>query len=144
MIKFEGKDMPMCISWHVRGHCRSNCQRSYDHRPHSRKQNMELLSWCTHAMISRVKQPAGDVPSTIQEFRASLPANASTYDYQKGVPIPKVTREGSEQEMCINWHLRSYCSAQCKRAKDHVRHSEEETRSLHRWCVQIMCGEHGS
>ena len=57
MIKFQGKDMLMCISWHVRGYCRSNCHRSYDHRLHSRKQNIELLSWCTHAMISLVKQP---------------------------------------------------------------------------------------
>ena len=86
----------------------------------------------------RVIQPAGDIPSNFCKFRASLPVNTTVSDLcaTRGA-VPKVTRKGSEREMCIQWHVLCRCFALCKRAEDHVRQSNAEAAALHRWCVSL-------
>lgn len=42
---------PMCLAYHVRGHCMSNCKRSVDHRSLSSENVSRLFRWCerTHS-----------------------------------------------------------------------------------------------
>jgi hypothetical protein len=42
----------MCISYHVKGVCNTNCGRHSDHSPHSAAETSRLLSWCNLAFPS--------------------------------------------------------------------------------------------
>jgi hypothetical protein len=43
----NGSDM--CISYHVKGICNTNCGRKSDHKPHNDGETTRLVSWCTAA-----------------------------------------------------------------------------------------------
>jgi predicted RecA/RadA family phage recombinase len=43
----HGKDM--CVSYHVKGVCNSNCGRKADHRAHDAAESKTLLAWCVEA-----------------------------------------------------------------------------------------------
>jgi hypothetical protein len=42
----NNKGVDMCVSYHVKGVCNSNCGRSSDHMPHSHEETARLLEWC--------------------------------------------------------------------------------------------------
>jgi hypothetical protein len=44
----------MCLAWHVKGMCNSNCGQREDHKPYSASQYAELVAWCEE------KYPAGE------------------------------------------------------------------------------------
>ncbi len=39
--------MEMCLGWHVKGMCNSNCSRSADHIPYTATEYAPLVQWCT-------------------------------------------------------------------------------------------------
>lgn len=39
----------MCVSYHVKGVCNSNCGRKSDHKPHTEPETTRLLGWCIGA-----------------------------------------------------------------------------------------------
>ena len=39
----------MCGAYHLKGSCWSNCERAYDHAPHSEDEDNKLVSWCRRA-----------------------------------------------------------------------------------------------
>jgi hypothetical protein len=41
--------VPMCISFHVKGVCNSNCGRKADHKAHVAADKTKLLAWCSEA-----------------------------------------------------------------------------------------------
>jgi hypothetical protein len=43
----SGSDI--CVSYHVKGICNSNCGRKLDHKPHSEGETTRLVSWCAAA-----------------------------------------------------------------------------------------------
>lgn len=45
----NGKDTPMCASYHLRGQCWANCPRRVDHAPHSEGEDSTLYEWCKRA-----------------------------------------------------------------------------------------------
>jgi hypothetical protein len=40
------KGIDMCVSYHVKGVCNSNCGRAANHSPHSPEETARLLEWC--------------------------------------------------------------------------------------------------
>jgi hypothetical protein len=42
-----GKEM--CISYHVKGVCNTNCSRKADHRTHTTTKTGKLVTWCVEA-----------------------------------------------------------------------------------------------
>lgn len=46
MVKRNGKDVPMCASYHLRGMCFSNCSRKADHSDHTAEEDQALYDWC--------------------------------------------------------------------------------------------------
>jgi hypothetical protein len=46
------KNGNMCISYHVKGVCNSNCGRSSDHAPHNAGETARLLAWCESAFAT--------------------------------------------------------------------------------------------
>lgn len=44
--------IPMCLSYHLRGSCWSNCRRSKDHCTHTMDEDASLVQWCTTAFGS--------------------------------------------------------------------------------------------
>jgi hypothetical protein len=38
--------LPMCLAWHTKGMCNSNCSRSPDHVEYSQAQYQPLVTWC--------------------------------------------------------------------------------------------------
>jgi len=44
----------MCLAWHVKGMCNSNCGQREDHKPYSASQYADLVAWC------EAKYPAGE------------------------------------------------------------------------------------
>ena len=45
----NGKEVPMCASYHLRGVCWSNCARKHDHKAHSEAEDNQLYEWCKKA-----------------------------------------------------------------------------------------------
>jgi hypothetical protein len=43
----SGSDM--CVSYHVKGICNSDCGRKSDHKPHSEGETTQLVNWSTAA-----------------------------------------------------------------------------------------------
>ena len=37
---------PMCLAWHVKGMCNTNCPRAGDHKPYSDQDYKPLIEWC--------------------------------------------------------------------------------------------------
>lgn len=48
-VQRNGKAIPMCASYHLRGTCWSNCQRKADHKSHSEEEDATRFEWCKHA-----------------------------------------------------------------------------------------------
>jgi hypothetical protein len=42
----NARGTPMCVSYHVKGVCNSNCGRNSDHAPHSNDDTARLVAWC--------------------------------------------------------------------------------------------------
>ena len=49
-VKRDGKDVPMCASYHLRGMCYSNCSRKADHVPLKKAEEDALYDWCKKAL----------------------------------------------------------------------------------------------
>jgi hypothetical protein len=49
VIKRDGKERPMCVSYHLKGLCYSTCKRQYDHQPHTAAEDEPLMAWCAVA-----------------------------------------------------------------------------------------------
>ena len=49
VIKRDGQERPMCVSYHVKGLCYSTCKRQYNHKPHTPTKDEPLLVWCATA-----------------------------------------------------------------------------------------------
>ena len=45
----EGTPVQMCLLYHLKGACSSNCQRHADHGPHSEAEDTELFKWAEKA-----------------------------------------------------------------------------------------------
>lgn len=45
-LPLSAKNLPMCLSYHVLGHCNERCGRSGDHIQHNDKETNDLLEWC--------------------------------------------------------------------------------------------------
>ena len=48
-VKRDGKDINMCILWHLRGLCNSNCPHKADHGTHTKEDDDTLCVWCQKA-----------------------------------------------------------------------------------------------
>ncbi len=48
-VKRNGTDVPMCISYHLRGQCFSNCSQKADHAKHTNEEDVKLMDWCKKA-----------------------------------------------------------------------------------------------
>jgi hypothetical protein len=48
-IPQNDKSMDMCVSYHVKGICNSNCGRRQDHTKHNDGETARLMTWCTAA-----------------------------------------------------------------------------------------------
>jgi hypothetical protein len=48
-IPLNDKSIDMCVSYHVKGICNSNCGRKRDHTKHTDGETARLMSWCTAA-----------------------------------------------------------------------------------------------
>ena len=48
-VKCNGTNVPMCISYHLRGQCFSNCSRKADHAKHTNEEDVKLMDWCKKA-----------------------------------------------------------------------------------------------
>jgi len=38
---------PMCLAFHVKGMCNTNCTQAHDHHPQTLANHQTLLTWCT-------------------------------------------------------------------------------------------------
>jgi len=48
-VSRNGVEIPMCVSYHLRGECWSGCSRAADHGPHSVEEDTALAAWCQGA-----------------------------------------------------------------------------------------------
>lgn len=48
----NGRNVPMCVAYHVRGTCYSNCPRKSDHTVHTAAEDKLLHDWCTKALAA--------------------------------------------------------------------------------------------
>jgi hypothetical protein len=48
-VQRNGKSVPMCASYHLRGSCFDNCGRKEDHTPHTTAEDDTLYEWCKKA-----------------------------------------------------------------------------------------------
>ncbi len=46
----DGKQVAMCVTFHLKGKCFKNCDRKADHLPHTDAENAPLVSWVTAAL----------------------------------------------------------------------------------------------
>jgi hypothetical protein len=51
-LPVNDKNVNMCISYHVKGVCNTNCGRSSDHSPHSQDETNRLVDWCKEAFTT--------------------------------------------------------------------------------------------
>ena len=49
MVTRSGQQVQMCLSYHLRQSCFTNCGRRADHRPHSEAEDDTLFNWCRQA-----------------------------------------------------------------------------------------------
>jgi hypothetical protein len=47
----NGKEVPMCASYHLRGMCFNNCSRQADHVKHTDAEDELLYNWCKKAFV---------------------------------------------------------------------------------------------
>lgn len=48
-VSRNGRQVPMCASYHLRHNCFSNCSRRADHHPHTTEEDDALHEWCRRA-----------------------------------------------------------------------------------------------
>jgi hypothetical protein len=48
-VKRSGAEVAICVSYHLRGSCFSNCKRKADHAAHTDAEDAKLLEWCKKA-----------------------------------------------------------------------------------------------
>jgi hypothetical protein len=48
-VQRNGKTVPMCASYHLRGSCFDNCGRKEDHVQHRTAEDDKLYNWCKKA-----------------------------------------------------------------------------------------------
>lgn len=49
VVTRNGQELPMCLSYHLKGTCWSGCSRRHDHGAHSDEEDALLLNWCQAA-----------------------------------------------------------------------------------------------
>jgi hypothetical protein len=47
---------PMCLAWHTKGQCKSNCPCAYDHVNYTAKEYTDLATWCVLGFASPATQ----------------------------------------------------------------------------------------
>jgi hypothetical protein len=49
MVERNGKMVPVCMSYHLKGEYWSGCSHAKDHGPHTQEEDSALLNWCQAA-----------------------------------------------------------------------------------------------
>jgi hypothetical protein len=52
------------------------------------------------------------------------------------LPVLPMSKVNPQMEMCLAWHAKGMCNANCSCKEDHVAYTEDEYEPLKQWCVQ--------